>query len=95
MAVGILWDPLAPRIHIGFPESTGEALSWLLHPRSATRADYLNNLPDALVALKGQVMKLPLCLVSYRFARSFAERNRKWLRDRALPRPRSSPRVFE
>jgi hypothetical protein len=47
------------------------------------------------VVLNGQVMKLLLPLVSPRFARSFAERNRKWLHDRALTRPRSSRRVFE
>jgi hypothetical protein len=48
MAVGILWDPLAPRIHT--PESTGKALSWLLSLRSVRGADYLNNVSDALVS---------------------------------------------
>jgi DNA-binding winged helix-turn-helix (wHTH) protein/Tol biopolymer transport system component len=51
--------------------------------------------PDG-ASLMYRVMKLRvLPLVSSRFARSFAGRNRKWLRDRARPRPRSSPRAFE
>jgi hypothetical protein len=52
MAVGILWGPLAPPIYTDPPESTGKALSWLLSPRSVRGADYLNNLPDALVSLE-------------------------------------------
>jgi hypothetical protein len=47
------------------------------------------------VVLNGQVMKLRLPLVSPLFDRSFAERNRKLLRDRALTRPRSFLHVFE
>jgi hypothetical protein len=37
MAVGILWDPLAPRIYTGRPDSIGKALSWLVTLRSAKR----------------------------------------------------------
>jgi hypothetical protein len=41
----------------------------------------------------GCVMKLLLRFVPPRFARSFAARNRKWLRYRALTRPRLCPHV--
>jgi hypothetical protein len=74
-----------PRQHLSFTVAvTHQAWSISASLRPAVRR----------VVFNGQTMKLRLPLVSPRFDRPFAERNRKLLRDRAQTRPRSSLHVF-